>query len=70
MVEVRPATSLVMAKPDFLLEILVIALNPPAHFGQIDQGMKMFLSTVDNQYFVGSAAPSGHSISSVSSAAV
>jgi len=29
-----------MAQPDFLLELLVIALDPPAHFGEIDQGTK------------------------------
>jgi hypothetical protein len=29
-----------MAEPDFLLELLVIALGPPSHFGEIDQGTK------------------------------
>jgi hypothetical protein len=29
-----------MAEPNFLFEFLVIALDPPAHFGEIDQGTK------------------------------
>ena len=36
-----PAASLIMIEPQFLLEILIIPLNPPAQFGhvnQIDQG--------------------------------
>jgi hypothetical protein len=37
MVETGPAAPLVMTEPDFLLEFLVIALDPPAHFGDIDQ---------------------------------
>jgi hypothetical protein len=29
-----------MAEADYLFELLVIALDPPAHFGEIDQGTK------------------------------
>ena len=41
MMKAAPAASLIMIEPQFLLEILVIPLNPPAQFGhvnQIDQG--------------------------------
>ena len=37
MVEARPSAPLVVPEPDFLLELLVIALDPPAHFCEIDQ---------------------------------
>ena len=41
MMKAAPAASFVMVEPKFLLEILIIPLNPPAQFGhvnQIDQG--------------------------------
>src|SRR6186997_545518 len=41
MMKAAPAASLIMIEPQFLLEILIIPLNPPAQFGpvnQIDQG--------------------------------
>ena len=37
MVETRPPAALVVTERDFLLELEVIALDPPAHFCQIDQ---------------------------------
>src|SRR3954463_12208102 len=41
MMKAAPAASFVMVEPKFLLEILIIPLNPPAQLGpvnQIDQG--------------------------------
>src|SRR3954462_6379812 len=41
MMKAAPAPSFIMIEPQFLLEVLVIPLNPPAQFGhvnQIDQG--------------------------------
>src|SRR3954470_19613746 len=41
MMKAAPAASFIMIEPKFLLEILIIPLNPPAQFGrvnQIDQG--------------------------------
>src|SRR4029453_15342425 len=38
MMEPRPCAPLVVPEPDFLLEFLVIALNAPAHFCEIDKG--------------------------------
>ena len=35
--EAWPATALIMPEPDFLLEVLVIALDAPAHLGKIDE---------------------------------
>src|SRR3954453_8828295 len=40
MMEAAPAASLVMSKAEFLFELLVIALDPPAQFGQIDQAIE------------------------------
>ncbi len=40
MVEASPAAALVMSKAEFLLEFLVIALDPPAQLGQIDQPLE------------------------------
>ena len=36
-VEAAPPTSFEVAEPDLLLELLVIALDAPAQFGEIDQ---------------------------------
>ena len=36
-VESWPSAALVVTEPDFLLEVLVIALDAPAHLGDIDQ---------------------------------
>ena len=68
MMEAAPAASLVMPEAEFLFELLVIALDPPAQFGQIDQsGEGHVRGRVESQYLAGSASPSGHSISSHSS---
>src|SRR3954454_10190616 len=40
MMEAAPAASLVVPKAQFLFQLLVIALDPPAQFGQIDQAIK------------------------------
>src|SRR6266851_8423232 len=40
MVEAAPAPSLVMCKTEFLFQLLVIALDAPAHLGQIDQSVE------------------------------
>src|SRR5215813_13249442 len=37
MVEAAPSSSLVVIKPDFLLELLIIALDVPAQLGKIDE---------------------------------
>src|SRR3954471_17893132 len=40
MMEAAPAASLVMSEAQFLFQLLIIALDPPAQFGQIDQAIK------------------------------
>ena len=40
MMQPSPATSFVMTEADFLLEFLVVTLDPPAEFGAIDQRLK------------------------------
>ncbi len=37
MMETGPSAPLVVPEPNFLLELLVIALDAPAHFGDVDQ---------------------------------
>ena len=38
--EAAPAAALVMPEPEFLLEFLVVALDPPAQFRRIDQALE------------------------------
>src|SRR3954462_959921 len=40
MMEAAPAASLVVSKAQFLFQLLVITLDPPAQFGQIDQAIE------------------------------
>jgi hypothetical protein len=40
MVEAWPSPTLVVAQSDFLLELLIITLDPPAHFCEIDQSVQ------------------------------
>src|SRR5438309_11980110 len=35
--EALPAAAFVMSEPDFLLEVLIIALDAPAHFNDVDE---------------------------------
>ena len=37
MMKAAPAPSFVMIEPEFLLEVLVIPLDPPAQLGHVDQ---------------------------------
>src|SRR5260370_5943014 len=37
MMEALPATALIMAEADFLLEVVIIALDAPARLGEIDE---------------------------------
>src|SRR6516165_8008260 len=68
MVEAWPSAPLVVPETDFLLELQVVALDPPTHFARSTRARnEIFLLTVASQYFVGSGSPLDHSISSVSS---
>src|SRR3954469_21363824 len=40
MMETAPAASLVVSQAEFLFQLLVIALDPPAQLGQIDQALE------------------------------
>ena len=40
MMEADPAAALVVAKPDLLLELQIIALDAPAQFGSVDEGLE------------------------------
>src|SRR2546427_7827730 len=37
MVEAAPSASFIVYEPDLLLEFLIVALDPPAQFGDVDQ---------------------------------
>ena len=64
-----PSAALEMAQPNLLLELLIIALDAPAQFGDVDQAIEGYgVWSVASQYLVGSASPFGHSISSHSGA--
>ena len=39
-VEAAPAAPFIITKAEFLLELLIIALDPPAQLGRIDQPIK------------------------------
>ncbi len=69
MVEASPAAAFVVTEADLLLELLVISLDAPAQFGQVDEvGEHHVLSArFESQYLVGSLSPFGHSIRSHSS---
>src|SRR5262245_19832820 len=68
MMKAAPAPALVVVEPDFLFEFLIIALDAPAHFGDIDESRNLvFAGRFESQYLVGAASPGGHSINSVSS---
>ena len=60
MMESAPASALVMAKTEFLLEVLVIAFDAPAQLGGVDQEFAAGIGEwSDGQYLVGSASPAG-----------
>src|SRR3954449_4368528 len=40
MMEAAPAASLVVSKAQFLFQLLIVTLDAPAQFGQIDQAIK------------------------------
>jgi hypothetical protein len=57
-----------VTEPDLLLELLIVPLEAPAQFGEVDELAEADVAgSVESQYRVSSASPSGHSMSSVSS---
>jgi hypothetical protein len=65
MMEAAPTAALIVTKPDLLVELLIVALDAPAHLGKIDEPAEADIRRqCESQYLVGSASPSGHSISS------
>ena len=40
MMEAAPSSALVVIKPDLLLQFEIVALDPPAELGQIDQALE------------------------------
>ena len=68
MVKAAPAPPLVVVEPQFLLELLVIPLDPPAQLGGATSSIRAVVAgRVESQYLLGSFFASGHSISSHSS---
>src|SRR5215471_13591400 len=67
--ETAPPAPLIIAEAEFLLQLLIVALDAPAQLDEIDQTLKRISSgSVASQYLVGSASSCSHSISSHSSA--
>ena len=64
--ETAPPAPLIIAEAEFLLQLLIVALDAPAQLDEIDQTLTS--GSVASQYLVGSVSFSGHSISSHSSA--
>lgn len=63
--EASPTTPFVVAQPEVLLQVLVVALDAPALMRCADQLVSGVLSgSVDRQYLLGSASSAGHSMSS------
>ena len=51
MMKTPPTSPLVMAKAEFLLEVLVIAFDAPAQFGGVRQSLRLMLvGKVDSQF--------------------
>jgi len=40
MMKPRPSSTLIMPKADLLLELLIIALDPPTQLGEVDQSLE------------------------------
>jgi hypothetical protein len=40
MMKASPSAAFEMPEPDLLLELLIVALDPPAQFGEFDQALK------------------------------
>src|ERR1700747_25638 len=54
-VETAPPAPFIIAEAEFLLQLLVVALDPPSQLGEIDQTSKLISSgSVASQYLVGS----------------
>ena len=67
-VKASPASSFIVTEAKFLLEFLIVALDPPAHFGGCDERLEVGIGRkVESQYLVGALSPCGHSTSSHSS---
>lgn len=66
-VEAPPPSAFVVAKSQFLLEFLIVSLDPPTQLGGVTNWV-IVASAEESQYLLGSTSPSGHSIRSHSSA--
>ena len=65
MVKAAPTSALEMRQAEFALEFLVIAFDPPAQFGHVDERDQRGASgRVESQYLVGSFSSVSHSMSS------
>src|SRR3954452_21006936 len=53
MMKTAPAASLVMPQAEFLFQLLIIALDPPAQFREIDQAIKGYVRRDGSQPILG-----------------
>ena len=62
-----PASTLIVIEAQFLLEFLIVALDPSAQFGSFYERREGSAARVESQYLVGALSSCGHSTSSHSS---
>ena len=69
MVKASPASTFIVIEAQFLLEFLIVALDPPAQFGSFPSlARAVSAARVESQYLVGALSSCGHSTSGHSSA--
>src|SRR5215467_12666062 len=67
MMEALPAAALIMPEANFLLEVVIVALDAPPQFGEIDEAAERHVGVNGCEpILVGLTSPLGHSMSSVS----
>jgi hypothetical protein len=56
MMEARPAAALIMPEADFLLEVVIIALDAPAQLGEVDEAAEQYVAVDGRESLTGSYA--------------
>src|SRR6476619_6408176 len=63
MMKAAPSASFIVAEPEFLLQFLIVALDPPAQFGEIDEIPQRHIGWQTGQPILRRfGCPFGHSI--------
>jgi hypothetical protein len=62
MIEATPSASFVVTQAEFLLQLLIVALDDPAMFGQVQQFEQSGIGRHGGQPVIGSDSSAGHSM--------